>query len=114
MVYYRDQQLEVEVLGENEEASLCRTSQDHSAVSTSVWRLMKQWPMHHGQASGLSARECRLPLNASQNSRDMLNVHVPVNIGIPSVLDMKAVWFDPLELYLPLPSDRHCCRADRD
>ena len=44
----------------------------------------------------------------------MLNVHDPVNIGIPSVLDMEAEWLDPLELYLPLPSDRHCCQADRD
>ena len=44
----------------------------------------------------------------------MLNVHDPVNIGIPFVLDMEAEWLDPLELCLPLPSDRHCCQADLD
>lgn len=97
VVHHREQRLEIQVKGEDNGGLFTRnfTAFLGQAPSASVFRMMTDWRARSNQ-DGVRTRT--VTLDTSQVSRDMLHVDDPVNLGIPSELDLEIEWFDLKDL----------------
>eukprot|EP00929_Paragymnodinium_shiwhaense_P017382 TRINITY_DN12656_c0_g1_i3.p1 TRINITY_DN12656_c0_g1~~TRINITY_DN12656_c0_g1_i3.p1 ORF type:complete len:607 (+),score=53.33 TRINITY_DN12656_c0_g1_i3:73-1893(+) len=101
VIYHREQSLSIEVRGENCGLLNANVTATLGEISeTSVYQMMTKWPVRlnnrispgdTGHAE-LSLRTQRLNLDVRKVRRDMLHVNDPVNVGIPSQLDVEAAW----------------------
>lgn len=95
VVYHRDQKLEVDVF--SEDRGLVKRNFVGFLGCTApvtVRTLLGSWPMAPMTAAGMSGRRQWLQLDTRKVGRDMLHVNDPVNLGIPSELELQVEWFD--------------------
>lgn len=96
VVYHRDQKLDVDVFSEDR-GVLKRNFVGFLGCTApvTVRTVLGSWPASPvSAAAGGSGRRQWLQLDTRKVGRDMLHVNDPVNLGIPSELELQVEWFD--------------------
>lgn len=109
-VHHRDQQLEIEVRGEDRGGLFAPRNFTGflGSAALSVSEIVRRWPTLRGVTRWASVK-----LDTAQVSREMLHVNDPVNRGIASEIDVEVEWFDLTES-IPSVAEQHALAAGGD
>jgi hypothetical protein len=96
VVYHKDQGLEIDVMGDDSSRMITRnfTSFLGRMTLTTIATIMS-WPNQMNTENvQRNSRACRVRLDTSDISREMLHVNDPVIAGRPSELEVETEWFN--------------------